>query len=339
MHHPLRLCCDRAALVSNYRQLEARAGTRTGAAVKANAYGLGARAVVQHLLAEGCRDFFVSTWWEASELDFLPEGTLAVLHGLGPDDQPRPGVRPVLITAEQIARWKASGRSADPCDLMVDTGMNRLGLSLDEVSTADGLNIHTLHSHLACADEDHELNAMQLARFRDLRAAVPAQRYSLANSAAIFLGEDYGFDLVRPGLALYGGIPRQEARGVIGAVVRLEAQILQLRSVVPGQSVGYNATFVAHERLRAAILNIGYADGYLRSLAASGSARFGAVQLPIIGRISMDLIAVDASAAPELLEGDWLEFDFDLEKLAAASGLSQYELLTGLGRRWQRSWI
>lgn len=338
MHQALRLRCDASALRSNYSFLRKASRTTTGAAVKANAYGLGAVDAVRHLLDEGCRDFFVSTWWEAAELSFLPEGSLAVLHGFGAGDEPRPGVRPVLVSAGQIARWKQSGRSPLPCDVMVDTGMNRLGLKMDELSEADGLNIHTFHSHLACADEDHPLTAMQLQRFKEACSQVAAERYSLANSAGALLGPDYAFDLVRPGLALYGGMPREEARGHIRPVVTPEAHTLQVRMVVAGESVGYNATFVAPTPMSVAIANIGYADGFWRALASSGVAIHEGKLMPIIGRISMDLIAIDASDAPGIKEGDWLGFPLDLERMATASGYSQYELLTGLGRRWQRVW-
>jgi alanine racemase len=294
--------------------------------------------VVRRLLEQGCRDFFVSTWWEAGELGFLPPQSLAVLHGFGCNDSPVEGVRPVLISPEQVARWKESGHAEEPCDLMVDTGMSRLGLRPDQLSMAEGLSLHTVHSHLACADEDHPLNDQQLETFRTIREHLPAERYSLANSAGIFLGPDYGFDLVRPGLALYGGVPRAEARGDIQQVVRPEAQVLQLRTVEAGESVGYNATFVADRTIRVAVVNIGYADGYWRSLASSGSARFEGAELPIIGRISMDLITLDATDTPSLREGEWVEFAFDLERQSADNGMSQYELLTGLSRRWQRTW-
>jgi alanine racemase len=145
----------KSALVANFQTLASRAGTATGAAIKADAYGLGVADVARLLLAEGCRDFFVSTWWEAAQLDFLPAGMLSVLHGLGPDDEPRPGVRPVLVTPRQVAHWRNSAWASEPCDVMVDTGMNRLGLRLDELECLGGMSIHTLHSHLACADEAH----------------------------------------------------------------------------------------------------------------------------------------------------------------------------------------
>lgn len=338
MHHPLRLRCDGAAFASNYKKLQALAGVPAGAAIKANAYGLGAPEAARFLLHEGCRNFFVSSWWEAEELAFLPPDSLAVLHGFGADDHLRPGVRPVLISAEQVACWKASGHAHLPCDLMVDTGMNRLGLRLDELSSANGLNVHTLHSHLACADEESWLNEAQLKRFREVVAVIPARRASLSNSAGIFLGQNFSFDLVRPGLALYGGVPRPEARMSIQAVVTPEAQVLQRSQVEAGSSIGYNATFVAPKDMSIAILNVGYADGFWRALGQHGRGIYADVGLPVVGRVSMDLIAIDVSAAPDLGPGDWVKLSFDLEQLAAQSGLSQYELLTGLGRRWERQW-
>jgi alanine racemase len=222
---------------------------------------------------------------------------------------------------------------------MIDTGMNRLGLRPDEVASLDGLTIDTLHSHLACADEDHDLNAKQLQRFREVAAAVPASRYSLANSAGICLGRDYSFDLVRPGLALYGGIPRREAEGSIRQVAHVEAQVVQRRTIHSGESCGYGATFVAEEDTEAAILNIGYADGYLRGFSSKGTAFAGEFALPVLGRVSMDLIAVGCGAAPDLREGEWVELDYDLPTASEASGLSQYELLTCLGDRFARRWI
>jgi alanine racemase len=216
--------------------------------------------------------------------------------------------------------------------------MNRLGLRPTEIEALDGLTIETLHSHLACADEDSALNGMQLERFRTVVSAVAAARYAFANSAAICLGRDYSFDLVRPGLSLYGGIPRPEAEGNIRQVARVEAQIVQRRTIPAGESCGYGATFVAKEDTEAAILNIGYADGYLRGFSSHGSAFAGEFALPVLGRVSMDLIAVGVGAAPELREGDWVEIDYDLPSASKQSGLSQYELLTTLGSRFERRW-
>jgi alanine racemase len=355
-HFPLRLRIDGAALVANWRWLAQQGGgAACGAAVKADGYGLGARETVNRLAAAGCRDFFVATWAEAEALMPWPEElALSVLHGVGKDDLPdalASPARPVLNSASQVARWReaAPGRS---CDVMIDTGMNRLGLSDEEARSGllEGLVIDTLMSHLACADDpQHPLNLAQLLRFQSLSGAVPARRASLANSAGICLGPAYAFDLTRPGLALYGGIPvagdsRQER--AIQPVVSVEAQLLQLRHVLPGETVGYGATFVAGSPLQIGILNIGYADGYLRQLGPYGRVRANGHVFAIAGRVSMDLIAVDLSHPiggqkldhGEVAEGDWLTLDYRLPELAEASGLSQYELLTGLGSRFERVW-
>jgi alanine racemase len=331
---PLRLRLEGGALVSNWRWLDRMSGgAACGAAIKADGYGLGARDVVARLAAAGCRDFYVATWDEAVALAPLPEGcALSVLHGVSDADMAVAAghfARPVLNTPEQVARWRPIER---PCDVMIDTGMNRLGLSpTDDLS---GLSIETLMSHLACADEDHAMNAAQRAAFSAV--AVAAKRRSLANSAGICLGADYAFDLTRPGLALYGGIPRREAEGHIGQVVFPEAAIVQRRRVRAGETVGYGASWTAPQDCEIAILNIGYADGIARALSNKGSA--GGGRFAFAGRVSMDLIAVNVTHAPELAEGDWIAVDYDLPGTAALSGRSQYELLTGLGTRFERGW-
>jgi alanine racemase len=312
-----------------------------GAAVKADGYGLGAVGVVRRLAEAGCRDFFVATWAEAVEL--APLGVaVSVLHGVRAEDM---GValagpaRPVLNTAAQVARWREAGGGA--CDVMVDTGINRLGVGADDLAAGllDGLAIETLHSHLACADEPGAaLNERQRARFAALVGRTGARRMSLANSAGTALGEGYHFDLTRPGLALYGGVPCEALAGLIGQVVTPEAQVLQRRHVPAGEAVGYNATWTARADTEVAIVNLGYADGYFRGFFSRGMARTGGATLPVIGRVSMDLVALDVSAAPALAEGDWVALDFDLPGASAASGMSQYELLTSLGRRFERRW-
>lgn len=341
-HHALRLRLDSFALRNNWRWLQRTAGVAAGAAVKADGYGLGAVEVTRLLAEVGCRDFFVSTWAEANALGPLPDNAeLCVLHGVGPEDVGAAigsRARPVLNSTEQIARWKTEAPDR-PCDVMIDTGMNRLGLRVEEVDVLDGLAIHTLHSHLACADEDNAMNAVQRDRFAAVAATVKARRYSFANSAGICLGRDFSFDLVRPGLALYGGVPRDEAAGHIAQVAYPEAEVVQRRTIKAGETCGYGATWTASSDTEAAIINIGYADGYLRCFAGKGSASFGGRPLPLIGRVSMDLIALDASAAPDLAEGDWVTMDYDLRASAEATGLSQYELLTGLSERLERYWI
>jgi alanine racemase len=279
---------------------------------------------------------------EAEALGDIPDGTaVSVLHGAGPDDMGAAlssDARPVLNTPQQVARWReaAPGRS---CDVMIDTGMNRLGLRTDEVHLLDGLKIETLMSHLACADEDSEMNAVQRDRFAAVAATVSARRYSLANSAGICLGRDYAFDLVRPGLALYGGTPREEADERIRQVAFPEAEIIQRRTIKAGETCGYGATWTARADTEAAVVNIGYADGYLRCFAGRGAAGIDGYCLPLIGRVSMDLLILDASAAPDAREGDWVTLDYELPSAAEASGLSQYELLTGLSERLERRWV
>jgi alanine racemase len=342
MHRPLRLTVDRSAIQSNWRWLQEKAGTPAGAAVKANGYGLGARETTEALLEAGCRDFFVSTWAEAEALGSLPEDvSLVVLHGVRSDDVEaalKLPARPCLNSADQVARWKQIAAHR-PCDVMVDTGMNRLGLRPTEIGELEGLTIDTLHSHLACADEESAMNGMQLERFRAVASAVTARRYSIANSAAIALGPEYSFDLVRPGISLYGGIQRPEFEGSILQAARIEAQVVQRRTIPEGESCGYSATFMAREDTEAAILNIGYADGYLRGFSSHGSAFAGEYALPVIGRVSMDLIAIGCDAVPGLREGEWVEIDYDLPSASKQSGLSQYELLTTLGSRFERRWI
>ena len=341
-HQPLRLTVDGDALVANWRWLAHKGGAAAcGAAIKADGYGLGAREVVKRLQAAGCRDFFVATWAEAHALIPGPSDLkLSVLHGVLADDMAaalKSPARPVLNSPQQVARWRETGR---PCDVMVDTGINRLGLAPADVLAGllDGLEIDTLMSHLACADEDVPANEQQRSAFAAVAGRVQAKRRSLANSAGVCLGADYAFDLTRPGLALYGGVPRTEAVGHIRQVARVEAQVLQRRRVEPGEGIGYNATFVAAQPHELAILNLGYADGYLRGFSSRGRARIGDGFAAVVGRVSMDLTAICVDEAPALKEGDWVELDYDLPSAAAQSGLSQYELLTTLGPRLQRRW-
>lgn len=341
---PLRLRLDGAALGANWRWLARASGSAAcGAAIKADGYGLGAGEVMLRLAAAGCRDFFVATWAEAARLPDLPEGvSVSVLHGVRVEDMAAARMlpaRPVLNTPAQVARWKAAG--GGPCDLMIDTGINRLGLRPEEATAelVDGLEIETLMSHLASADEDRPSNARQRAALIEIAARVPHRRLSLANSAGICLGPDYAFDLTRPGLALYGGLPRGEAARHIAQVAFLDAQILQRRTVRAGESVGYNALWTAQCDTEIAVVNLGYADGYLRGFSGRGTARTpDGAALPVIGRVSMDLITIDVTAAPDLAEGDWVTIDYALADSAIASGLSQYELLTGLGARFARVW-
>ncbi len=340
---PLRLDFDDDALAANWRALDAMSGSaRAGAAVKANAYGTGASHAVPVLLRAGCRDFFVAHWSEVA--DVLPAADpamVSVLHGPLTDADAafarEVGVKPVINSLAQARRWIAAGGGR--CDLMVDTGMNRLGLAMDELGdeTLAGLDIDVLVSHLVASEEDTALNEVQRRRWDEARVKIPHRRASLANSAGIALGAAYHGDLTRPGIALYGGVPRAEMTGRIRQVVRPQAAVLQLRELQAGETVGYNATFTAPRPMRVATIALGYADGFLRCWSGKGLLRTpDGRALPVVGRVSMDLTIVDLAAARDVAEGDWLTLDYALEEAARTSGLSPYELLTLLGRRFAR---
>lgn len=337
----LRLIVDTEALAHNWRSLDALSGTaRAGAAVKANCYGLGVDTCVPALRDAGARDFFVAHWSEVPPvLRHVPPAQVAVLHGVVTRDEAEyaraTGVRPVIGSLRQAEIWHAAG--GGPCHLMVDTGINRLGIRPDEADSAavQRLKIEALLSHLACADEDSAMNARQRAAFDAVRARIPHRLASLANSAAIALGGAYHYDLTRPGLALYGGIPRPEMADAIRPVAHPEAALIAVRGLSAGDSVGYNALFTAPRAMRMGIVSLGYADGIVRAWTG-GAFRHGDATLPMLGRISMDMIAIDLTAAPDLGEGDWVRLPYHLPDAAQHTGLSQYELLTSLGGRFAR---
>ena len=335
-----RLTVDTAALAANWRTFAKASGAAVcGAAIKADGYGLGARAVMTALAAAGCTEYFVAHWHEVAALGQLPAGIrVAVLHGVAGGELAAavasPAV-PVLVTAAQVTAWRPTGKS---CDVMVDTGMNRLGISAEEAVSGllDGLRIDTLHSHLACSEEPrHPMNERQRAGFAALVPHISARRYALANSGGIGLGPGYCFGLTRPGIGLYGSGPGPNG-AQLATVAGISARILQLRDVPAGHSIGYGATATTRRPTRLAITALGYADGYPRALSNRGEALVDGVRCPLLGRVSMDLTAFDVTDAPPLAEGGWINIGFDLPAAAAATGRSQYELLTGLGHRYQR---
>jgi len=339
----LRLEIDREALAANWRALDAMSGAaQTGAAVKADAYGIGAKVAVPILRDAGCRDFFVTYAHEAADiLADVPAAEVSLLHGPITESVAvwarETGARVVINSLEQAARWLAAG--GGPCDLMVDTGINRLGLPMGELGDPliGKLQVDVLMSHLASADEDVALNERQRSRWDEARRVVPHARASLANSAGIALGKAYCGDLTRPGLALYGGVPRPELADRIAQVARPMAAVMQVREIAAGEGVGYNATFIATAPMRVGVVALGYADGFLRCWSGGkGALLWQGRTLPVLGRVSMDMVDVDLSRADEVREGDWLEVDYDLPRASAASGLSQYELLTLLGQRFAR---
>lgn len=337
----LRLRLDTEALAANWRTLDLTPGNaRAGAAVKADCYGLGVEHCVPILRDVGCHDFFVAHWSEVpAVIAHVPPEQVAVLHGPRDADEAAYartcGALPVIDSVRQAGIWTESG--GGPCHLMVDTGINRLGISPREVDAPEvrGLDIKVLMSHLACADEDSSKNLQQLDTFREVMAMVPHREASLANSAGIALGPDYHFDLTRPGLALYGGVPRPELKGQIEQVAYPQAALVQVREIGAGDTVGYNAEFVAPEPMRVGVATLGYADGILRGWRGA-SFRTGDRSLPILGKVSMDMIVLDLTAAPNLQEGDWVELPYHLPDAAQQTSLSQYELLTVLGHRFER---
>ena len=338
----LRLTVDVAALAANWRALDAMSGAaRAGAAVKADCYGLGVATCVPVLRDAGCETFFVAHWSEVDAVaSHIPPAQIAVLHGpLSEADcayARSTGAVPVINSLDQAKLWSVGGGGR--CHLMVDTGINRLGIAPPEASDPwmAALDIDILMSHLACADEDSAMNARQRAAFAAVTGTIAHRRASLANSAGIALGQDYAFDLTRPGLALYGGVPRGELAEVIRPIAQVEAAIIQCRNLASGESVGYNATFTASAAMRVGTVSLGYADGFLRLRGPGNALTHDGRALPILGKVSMDMVVVDLSAAPDCVAGDWLTVPWDINNCAQQDILSPYELLTGIGQRLRR---
>ncbi len=367
---PSRLTIDLGALADNWRMLKKASGkARTGAAVKGDGYGLGIEAVVPALYDAGCRDLFVATPDEGMlARQFAPEARIFVLAGVWPGVEAQffsHDLVPVLVSEEQIACWSnaVAFDEEHPCALMVDTGMNRLGLSVEEaLALADdptrpaSFSPVLLLSHLACAsDPSHPMNRRQLESFQTVAKAYEGVDSSLANSPGIHLGPDYHFDLTRPGIAIYGGEAVDGVKNPSLPVVTAETRILQIRHGKAGEPVSYGASHVLTRDSRLAIVSTGYADGYHRALSSSGvplrqtvhEGGFGFVagrRVPVAGRITMDLTIFDVTDVPEseISAGDYIELfghNIALDDAARAAGTIGYELLTSLGNRYQRAYI
>lgn len=344
---------DLGALARNYAVLaKASAPGIAGAVVKADAYGLGVGPVARCLHAAGCRHYFVATPLEGVELRaILPESEIFVLDGLcgeDPDAFTGAGLTPVLNRREELTTWGNAG----PAAVHVDTGMSRLGLDsadLDELRRGGGgqaaKEVGYVLTHLACADEpEHALNPKQLALFEAARALWPKARTSIGNSAGLLLGDDFRGDLSRPGIALYGANPFLSGPSPVEPVVTVKARILQLRDVEAGATVGYGASFVSDSPTRIAVVGLGYADGYFRSLSNCGIAEVGGRRVPIAGRVSMDLVCLDVTRIDRssVAVGDWATMiggSVPLEEVAMLAGTISYELLTGLGNRLERLYV
>lgn len=354
------LIVDLAAIRENYRALRRRLGRAACAAVlKADAYGLGADCVAPALAAEGCRHFFVAHLEEGIALrPHVPEAAeVFVLHGLMPGCEEialAHRLVPVLNSLEQVEGWAAMARRLErtlPAVLQLDTGMSRMGLSpaeldriVDEPQRLEGIELRLVMSHLACAErQDHPANGTQRLRFDVARRRLPQAPAALANSSGIFLGPEFHYDMARPGAALYGLAPVAGAPNPLRQVVRLQARIVQLRSIAAGDEVGYGLTWRAEGPSRIATVAVGYADGFPRSLSNAGTAHFGDAALPIVGAVSMDSLGLDVSALPEgaLRPGAMVELigpHRSVDAVAADAGTIGYEILTRLGRRFRRDY-
>ena len=358
------LTIDFDALAANYRQLrDLAAPAECGAVVKADAYGLGMAQAAPALSKAGCRTFFVATLGEAKSLrSLLPDAVIYVFGGLLPGSAEAfraSHLRPVLNSAEEIQEWADfCSRAGDklPCAVHIDRGMNRLGLSSTDIDTLansdiwSALTLSLVMSHLACADDpSHAKNAEQRAIFETLRAKLPDAPTSLANSAGILLGPDFAYDLVRPGIALYGGHPQRRGANPFASVVTLKGRILQVRDAEAGETVGYGATRTLQRPTRVAVVSVGYADGIFRALSSRDGedglvVHLGPHAAPILGRVSMDLIAVDVTDIPPDLSarGEWVELigpKTSAHDFAVHAGTIDYEVLTNLGRRASRHYI
>lgn len=357
---PGHLTIDLGALARNWQAANEASGAATASAVvKADGYGLGVVPVVEALYQAGCRTFFVALASEGLAVrKALPDADIYILNGTMKDTASvmvEADLVPVLNDLTQISVWKgrcdAAGRPL-PAALMLDTGMSRLGLDADQVGAAGSdpevlgnLSLKLVMSHLACADDAaSDMNAQQRASFDTLRAKLHDAPASLANSAGIFLGQDYHYDLTRPGICLYGASPFAAAPAPFDPVVGTTAEIIQVRDVKAGDTIGYGATYKASRAMRTATIAAGYADGIFRTAGNSAMAAINGTLVPYVGRVSMDLIALDITAldSASVKAGDVVELlgsTVSVDDLAQATGTIGYEVLTSLGSRYERRYI
>ncbi|MBP6012349.1 MAG: alanine racemase [Alphaproteobacteria bacterium] len=343
------LSIDLLAIVENYRRIAQRVKPAEAAAVvKADGYGLGAKPVALALAAAGCRTFFVAHTEEGAELrPAIPDAKLYILHGYTAAQKQlfaEHKLSPVLSSVGQLSDWLKSGLRVAYA-LHLDTGMSRLGLSEPDLKTVEGAASPALvMSHLASSDDpEHEKNQSQLARFKAMAKRFPGTPLSLAASGGCFLGPSYTFDLVRPGIALYGGNPGKSAENPMKGTVTLSAPLLQVRSIDRGDTVGYGATYAASGPRRLGIAAFGYADGLMRSLSNRGHGVIAGVKCPIVGRVSMDLVTLDVTQVPERAAHAGAEVEFigpnqTVDELAHTAGTLPYEIYTRLGPRIARTY-
>jgi alanine racemase len=353
------LTVDLGAIRENYRRLKGRlGGVGCAGVVKADGYGLGGPQVAAALAAEGCAIFFVAHLVEGillrQALGSRP--VIYVLNGIQPGAESEAfeaELAAVINSAGQLAAWRAAAQRAGrtlKAAIQVDSGMSRLGMAAAEVETVaadpqafDGIDVTFVMSHLARADEpEHPSNEQQRLEFERLRRMLPKMPASLANSSGIFLGQSFHYDLARPGAALYGINPMPAEENPMLPVVRLQAKVIQTRSLDRGAGVGYGHIFHVTEPLVAATISLGYADGWHRR--AASAAWFENVPLPFLGRVSMDSIVLDISALPpdRLKAGDLVELigpSQTVDQAAGHAGTIGYEILTSLGHRFHRRYV
>ena len=348
------LTVDLEAIAANWRLLAARHQNPTAAVVKADAYGLGATRIGARLHAEGVRHFFVAYPSEGEALrPHVPGAMIGILNGLFPEQASLYSaldLAPVLGNMGEIAAWRAHARQIGrklPALLHIDTGMNRLGLSLadmarlrDNPQALEGIRLLYSMTHLSNAEiRDDPENLAQVERFAAACAALPGVPRSIANSSGIFLGENYRSDLARPGAALYGINPTPGLKNPMQHAMRLSGRVLRLLDIPAGQPVGYNAIWTAPRPTRVATVSVGYADGYHRALSNHAFAAFDGARLPLIGRVSMDLATFDATDHPALQVGSDLELigpAIPPDEVAGWAGTNGYEILTSLATRSPR---
>lgn len=338
------LTIDLGALVRNWTALSNMSRSETGAVVKANGYGLDSTIVGRALAQAGCRTFFVAVAEEGIPLREAlgPGPRIFVFSGHMVDDTEALRdceLTPLLNSVDQMLRHVEALPGA-PFGIQLDTGMNRLGMEHSEWQAVRDIAVsqqpELLMSHLACADEpDHPMNAQQLATFREMTDGVDVPR-SLSATGGILLGEEYHFDLTRPGVGMYGGLPFTDA----APVVTLDLPVIQVRDVEPGESVGYGNTWIANRPSRIATVSGGYADGLIRAAGPKAIMHAGDLACPVVGRVSMDLIGVDVTDLPEVPPAlQFLGPRQGVDALADMAGTIGYEILTSLGNRYARAYV
>lgn len=358
MTHTATLDIDLAGIAHNWQLLGSQPqGSICAAVVKANAYGLGVEPVAAMLAAQGCTHFFVATLTEAIELrGVLKNADIFVFHGIAAGEAAEfteHRLIPVINDMAQLERWeKVAANAHTPAMLHVDTGMSRLGMNegeafalAEDTARMNAAKIEWLMSHLACAGTpEHPLNADQQARFSALHRTMPRLKASLANSSGIFLGSGFHFDLVRPGCSLYGISPNTDRPNPMRQIATLTAPVIQFRTLEKDQAIGYGATHEARKGTKLATVALGYADGFQRLLSNQFTGYLAGTPVPLVGRVSMDMVIFDVSAVPTEMLTETARVEFigphqSVDDVAQQAGTIGYEIFTRIGARVKRNYL